>query len=69
MNENLQNEKLDLNDLERVSGGKYRPQVVSKNDAKLKRVFCKNCGAPFMADPDDLNPKCPFCPDNQKFSV
>ena len=69
MNDKLNDAKLDLDDLNEVSGGKYRPKTVSKNDPDLVRIICKKCGNPFKADPNDPNPKYPFCPDNDKFSV
>lgn len=72
MNDNLNDAKLNLDELEEISGGKYRPKPgipIAKNDPDLKRVICKRCGNPFQADPKDPNPKCPYCPDNDKFSV
>ncbi len=54
-------DRLEPDELERVAGGQHS---IAGPGGNLIRITCKQCQSPFLADPGDPDPQCPFCPKN-----
>ncbi|MCR5267621.1 MAG: hypothetical protein K6E16_03820 [Lachnospiraceae bacterium] len=62
MNEKLKNAQLDPDDLEQVTGGVHRPNIISKAEQNKVPMVCKNCHQTYFIDAGSKDTGCPHCP-------